>query len=185
MPLPLGTSLVCEAATPDRLNASSSMTGLTTRGRRRRRDADAAIEDATPRSVRAQRHRARERERRRQRRYALAACVIVVLGVYLHCAWSYEKSLDPAPNRRDFHNLIADALLAGQASLTIPVPKLLLHLKNPVRRGRNQPARAQGVHDLSFYKGKLYAYFGPAPAVLLFIPYRILHVGDCRPHSPD
>ena len=131
------------------------------------------------RSVRAE--RARIRTRVRQRRYALAACVVVVLGVYLHCASSYQKSLDPAPDRRDFQNLIADAFLHGQTNLTIPTPKLLLKLKNPYDPKFNQPAQDQGLHDLSYYKGKLYVYFGPAPAVLLFIPYRLLHVGDLSP----
>jgi hypothetical protein len=33
------------------------------------------------------------------------------------------------------------------------------------------------VHDLSFYQGKLYAYFSPLPALLLFLPYHLITGG--------
>lgn len=112
---------------------------------------------------------------------AVAACASVVLLVYVRFAWSYGKQLDPAPNRSDFHNLIADAFVNRQTALTIKPPKGLLELKNPYDPRANVAFRGQGLHDLSLYKGKLYAYFGPAPALLLFIPFRALRLGDLSP----
>ena len=38
-----------------------------------------------------------------------------------------------------------------------------------------------GLHDLSYVDGKVYSYFGPAPVLLLFLPFRILHVGELSP----
>ena len=146
-----------------------------------RSDGD-AVSEQPARSQRTQaRTESRERNRKRNRRLAVAACCFAVVGVYLHCAWSYQKSLDPQPARLDFQNRIADAFLAGQTSLRIPVPKSLSSLKDPYDPVANEVARSTGLHDLSYYKGKLYAYFGPAPAVLLFIPFRALHVGDLSP----
>jgi hypothetical protein len=113
--------------------------------------------------------------------HAVLLCVMVVLTFYARSAWSYGKSLDPAPTRATFQNDIADAFLAGQLNLTIPTPKGLLQLRDPYDPVANQQYRAQGLHDLSLYKGKLYAYFGPAPAILLYIPYRALHVGQLSP----
>jgi hypothetical protein len=129
------------------------------------------------------------------RKVAITACVGVVLAVYLRSALSYEKSLDPEPHgtgpvsadgrpspEPDFHNLIADALVRGQAHLTVEPPRELLRLKDPYDPNANaQSVVGQRLIDLSLYKGKLYAYFGPAPAILLFIPFRLLRVGDLSP----
>jgi hypothetical protein len=117
----------------------------------------------------------------RARTFAILGCVGVVLLVYVRCAWSYEKDLNPAPKRTDFHNLVANALVHRQAELTIKPPPGLLKLKNPYDPVANAPYRGQGIHDLTLYKGKLYAFYGPAPAVLLFIPFRLLRVGDLSP----
>jgi hypothetical protein len=112
---------------------------------------------------------------------AIIGCIALVMLVYIRCAWSYEKDLNPAPRRTDFHNLVADALVHRQADLTIKPPPDLLRLKHPYDPVANAPYRAQGLHDLSLYKGKLYAFYGPAPAVLLFIPFRVLRIGDLSP----
>jgi hypothetical protein len=123
---------------------------------------------------------------------AITACVVIVLVVYARSALSYEKTIDPAPRRTgmatadkpepDFHNLIADALIRGQADLTIKPPRALLRLEDPYDPNANLGLRVQNdLIDLSLYKGKLYAYFGPAPAILLFIPFRLLRVGDLSP----
>ncbi len=118
----------------------------------------------------------------RFRNVAVTACVCVVLVVYVRSALSYEKSLNPAPNRTDFHNLIADSIIHHQADLTIKPPRQLLRLKDPYDPFANkQYVLGHGLTDLSLYKGKLYAYFGPAPAILLFIPFRLLRVGDLSP----
>lgn len=113
----------------------------------------------------------------------IVCCVLVVLGVYARSAVSYGKPLAPnhAPFYGNFQNPIADALLDHQLSLKIAPPPGLLALRDPYDPIANDPYRAMGIHDLSLYKGKLYAYFGPTPAILLYIPFRILRVGDLSP----
>jgi hypothetical protein len=117
----------------------------------------------------------------RARTLAIFGCVGLVLVVYVRCAWSYNKDLNPAPRRTDFHNLVADALVHRQTELRIKPPRGLLQLKDPYNPVANAIYRKQGIHDLSLYKGKLYAYYGPAPAILLFTPFRLLRVGDLSP----
>jgi hypothetical protein len=113
---------------------------------------------------------------------AITACVVIVLVVYARSALSYEKDVDPAPNRTDFHNLIADSIVHRQSHLTIDPPPDLVHLKDPYDPYANKKyVLGYGLIDLSLYRGKLYAYFGPAPAILLFIPFRLLRVGDLSP----
>jgi hypothetical protein len=110
--------------------------------------------------------------------------VLVVLAVYVRSAGSYGKALAPqssfAPKQRSFQNEIADAFLAHQLSLRIHPPEGLARLRDPYEPSVNY--RYQGdLGDLSLYKGKLYAYFGPAPAILLYIPFRVLQAGDMTP----
>jgi hypothetical protein len=112
-------------------------------------------------------------------------CVLVVLTFYVRAAWSYEKSLNPQPSpipvASNYENHIADSLLARQLNLKIEPPEGLLRLHDPYDPLANAQYRSQGLHDLSLYKGKLYAYFGPAPAILLYIPFRVLRVGALSP----
>jgi hypothetical protein len=117
----------------------------------------------------------------RVRNIAIVACVGVVLLVYVRCALSYGKDINPAQNRSDFHNLVADALLHRQTNLRLDPPEGLLKLKDPYDPLANEPYRKQGINDLSLYKGKLYAFYGPAPALLAFIPFRVLRLGDLSP----
>src|SRR5438552_240412 len=114
-------------------------------------------------------------------RVVLALCVCAVLGFYVRCAWTYGKDLDPAPQRVDFQNRLADAFLHGQLNLRLEVPAGLTALPDPYDSVANEQYRSAGLHDLTFYKGKIYAYFGPAPVLLLFVPFRLLRVGDLSP----
>lgn len=117
--------------------------------------------------------------RRRQR--TLALCVALVCCFYLRCAWSYGKRVDPVPGLADFQNLQADAFLSGQFNLKLAVPDGLVRLPDPYDPVANREYREHGLHDLTFYHGRLYTYFGPAPVLLLTIPFRLLRVGDLPP----
>ena len=57
---------------------------------------------------------------------------------------------------------------AGQLSLKKEVPPGLAQLADPYDPAAHAPYR---VLDMSYYKGKLYLYFGVTPAVVLFWPY--------------
>jgi hypothetical protein len=124
-----------------------------------------------------------ERRRRagRRRRVVLTLCALAVIAIYARSALSYGKTIAPAHGRADFQNLQADAFLQGQLALAIVVPPGLAALPDPYDATANAPYRAAGLHDLSFFDGKLYTYNGPAPVVLLYIPYRALGLGDLSP----
>jgi hypothetical protein len=92
----------------------------------------------------------------------------------------WEPSVsDPA---RQPYNLQADAVRAGQLSLLEPAPEGLAQLPDPYdpvanvsfREGHDSRA---GLHDLSYYNGKLYLYFGVTPVVVLFWPWLVITGG--------
>ncbi|HUI07576.1 MAG TPA: tetratricopeptide repeat protein [Verrucomicrobiae bacterium] len=101
----------------------------------------------------------------------LAAVCSLVVGVYAFVArpgYAVSSSLNPADA---YYNLLVQGFRAGQLSVKREVPPGLAQLPNPYDRSANAP---YGVLDLSYYKGKLYLYFGVTPVLVLFWPYLVL-----------
>ena len=75
-----------------------------------------------------------------------------------------------------YYNLLVRGFHAGQLNLKSEVPPGLAALADPYDPAANSEYRLADrypVHDLSYYNGKLYLYFGVTPALLLFWPYAI------------
>ncbi|MGD1019609.1 MAG: hypothetical protein ABSA12_09845, partial [Verrucomicrobiia bacterium] len=107
---------------------------------------------------------------------SLTAVCALVIGVYVCVVQPGVFELG-GPNTADaYYNLLVQGFRAGQLSLKKDVPSEFAQLADPYdpttnERYRHGPAR---LHDLSYYKGKFYLYFGVTPAVLLFWPYAAL-----------
>lgn len=117
------------------------------------------------------------------RRFA-AGAVLIVLATLVFYGWTAKTSDDLAPGTadRDKYNLVADAFLAGHTYVAVKPPAGLLRLRDPQDPRANRRFRQGDVFDLSLYDGRLYSYFGPTPALLLFVPFRLLGVGGL-PHG--
>lgn len=107
---------------------------------------------------------------------AYACVAVVALGFY---TWTAKTSSDLAPigQQNDPYNLLADSFLHGHTYLPIrPDPR------TPDLEDRWNPRVKRFVTettlDLSYYRGRLYAYWGPAPVVLFFVPWRALPLGE-------
>ena len=74
------------------------------------------------------------------------------------------------------YNRMADGFLEGHLYLRRDVPPAFARLSDPYDPAQNGPFREPPyyLYDLSYYHGRMYAYFGPAAAVLLFLPYHLL-----------
>ncbi len=70
-----------------------------------------------------------------------------------------------------WYNLLVDGLLKGQVNFPVEVNPNLLTLSDPYDPAQNGPYR---LHDMAYYKGKFYLYYGVSPALILFLPFRIL-----------
>jgi len=102
----------------------------------------------------------------------LGAICAVVVGGYVYTARSGGMELS-SPNPADaYYNLLVRGFRAGQLSLKKDVPPGLAQLADPYDPVANRLYRfGYQLHDLSYYKGRLYVYFGVTPALLLFWPY--------------
>ncbi len=73
-----------------------------------------------------------------------------------------------------YYNYLADAFMEGQMHLLILPGEKLLSKENPYDPKQHAYI---SLLDASLYNNKYYFYFGPAPAVTFFIPYRIFFSG--------
>lgn len=78
------------------------------------------------------------------------------------------------------YNHLARGFLAGHLHLDLDPPGALVALADPydpeANRGLREDAR-EPLHDLSYFRGRLYLYFGATPALLVFIPWHLLTRG--------
>src|SRR5579871_4598371 len=106
-------------------------------------------------------------------RRALAAAAFALVIAYL--AWAAS----PAPGT-GYYDLLARGFANGHLYTAVdPVPELLA-LSDPYDPIANAPYR---VHDMSLYRGRYYLYFGPVPALTLFLPWGLITgkpLGDGR-----
>ena len=72
----------------------------------------------------------------------------------------------------------AISILEGHLYLDRSVPDYIMEMENPYDTTlRNQLAEETGIpyaQDNAYYNGKYYCYFGIIPAILFFVPYRML-----------
>ena len=104
----------------------------------------------------------------------LGALCALVIGAYAWFAdppFSLEPKSPPAEN--SYYNLLVQGFRAGQLNLNKAAPPELARLANPYNPAANA-AYIGNAYDMSYYRGKLYLYFGVSPALVLFWPYTTL-----------
>jgi tetratricopeptide (TPR) repeat protein len=101
-------------------------------------------------------------------RAVLGAVCAVVVGIYAWSARSGLMELLGSGARDSAYNLLVRGFGDGQLNLEREVPPGLGDPPNV------EMLNNSGLDDLSYYKGKLYLYFGVTPALALFWPYAAL-----------
>jgi len=103
--------------------------------------------------------------------------LIVGLLIFASCLSCVALSIarGPAPpelgNTTELYALLARSFLAGKTRMPIEPKPEILALPDPYDPHANFNYR---LHDASLYKGHYYFYFGPVPAIALFVPYRLV-----------
>ena len=109
--------------------------------------------------------------RRSRRRAGIAGAFALVIAFYFWTATSSEGPWRPTANTGSYYNHLADAFRAGQLHLLIDPSPQLLALPDPYDPHQNAGFR---LHDAVLFKGKYYLYYGPTPALLLYLPFKKL-----------
>ncbi len=112
-----------------------------------------------------------------------SAAFIAVLATYLFLGAMGDTQFGNQRPRDAAYNLLARGLLSGHLSLDKDAPPVLARISDPYDPAMNGAARdpRDRLNDLSYFHGKLYLYFGIAPALLVFIPWHLL-TGGWLPH---
>jgi len=98
----------------------------------------------------------------------------LVIGIF---AWLAEPEahlgLNNPPAEDSAYNLLVQGFRAGQLNLKRDPPPGFAQLPDPYHLAPDSTSMKE-LTDLSYYRGKLYLYFGVTPAVVLFWPYAAL-----------
>lgn len=105
--------------------------------------------------------------------------VLAVGSLYLWLAKSGWGQFEWNRDLDGYYDLLARAFISGHLQLPIQPRPELLSLANPWDAGANEPYR---VLDLALYHRHYYLYQGAAPALLFFVPWRLL-TGHDLPES--
>jgi hypothetical protein len=112
----------------------------------------------------------------RRQSIATIGTLSAIIAFYAWTAATSEWPARPAPANGFYYSYLARAFLAGQVHLLVQPNPQLLALADPYDPVQNQPYR---LHDAVFFQGKYYLYYGPTPALVLFVPFRALTGLDC------
>ena len=108
---------------------------------------------------------------------------IAVIATYLFLGGMGDTGFGNQHPSDAAYNLLARGLMHGQLSLDKEAPPSLAQLGDPYDPSANGAARdpRDRLNDLSYFHGKLYLYFGIAPALFVFIPWHLV-TGGWLPH---
>ncbi|MDF7664940.1 glycosyltransferase [Bifidobacterium sp. ESL0745] len=117
----------------------------------------------------------------------IAFAVFIVIAAILTAVsitqsiWTNPSAFhEPDNYTYDFNQYghMADSLIHGRTSIDLPVPQALKTTANPYDPHTREALLEQGVNpiywDYAFYQNHWYSYFGVLPALLLFVPYRLV-----------
>jgi len=113
----------------------------------------------------------------RSDRWALAGVALIAAGVIGFYAFvsgaAFQKPVFSASSL-EYYPLLVDGFRAGRLGFNIDPPAALASLNDPYDPIQRQQAGIPEMHDVSYYKGRYYLYFGVAPAVTFFWPFRAI-----------
>ena len=115
-----------------------------------------------------------------------ALALLGTVGIYIILASSGFSGRGPNPDYAAY-NLLARGLLSGHLYIAKDPPPSLTRISDPYDPEQNLEARfgmsssPNGIHDFSYYRGRLYLYFGITPALVYFVPAHWL-TGAWFPH---
>ena len=107
------------------------------------------------------------------RRIWLTGVILATVGYYFWTAMIAAGGLPRIHGAESDHfNLLSRGFQKGQLNLDLAVPEALRRAQNPYDPSTRGAVTV--LHDASYYRGKYYIYFGPAPVVTLLLPFSVL-----------
>lgn len=101
---------------------------------------------------------------------------MLIGSLYAWCLTTNDLGPQGFPFRWRYYPLQVEGWLQGRLDLPMAIPEGLLDLPDPHDPRTNSQFRfgEHGVHDLTLFDGRLYMYWGPTPAFVAFLPWRLI-----------
>lgn len=123
-------------------------------------------------------------------RYSVAFCIVLQILFIFYIGQTMQPSLAMPEFIKDWpahsqYNELADALMNGQVFLERKPPESLSMMENPYDpTERHKVVIEEHMEkfdwDYAYYNGNYYSYFGIIPAILFFVPYKIITGSDLK-----
>jgi hypothetical protein len=100
----------------------------------------------------------------------------LVIAFYVWTSIS-GRPADFSPQYKGYYGRLSEAFLAGQTFFLDSPPeelKIAYDPYDPASRGPRIGESPKYLHDVSYYKGKYYLYFGPVPSLVLGVPFKLI-----------
>jgi len=106
----------------------------------------------------------------------LVVLTIAFSGVCVYTSITEDNS--DSPQNRQYNRYLVDAFIAGRTNIDFGHPEKLLNAQRPYDYyylvSNGYELGVDWAWDIAYYKGKYYTYYGPVPAALLYLPYKLV-----------
>lgn len=102
----------------------------------------------------------------------IAGLILVQIIISLSVGMINKELIDLKYNEQ--YQKLTDSLITGHTYLDIDVDKRLLELENPYDLGARLDSDTECELDTAFYGGKYYVYFGVAPVIIYYLPFKLI-----------
>ena len=103
-------------------------------------------------------------------------CIIAATIIFCSAPMKINPSWNgQRPEHKNQYEIFTESILRGHIYFdSAIIDKKLLTMNNPYNFEERKRENVEYHWDRAFYKGKYYMYFGIAPVLLTFLPYRVL-----------
>jgi hypothetical protein len=115
----------------------------------------------------------------RKQNVVYASLVILTLLFSWFCVYtSISETVTDTPMNHQYNRYLVDAFIAGRTNIEFGHPEKLLGAERPYDYhwliSNGYRLGVDWAWDIAYYKGKYYTYYGPVPAALLYLPYKLI-----------
>lgn len=101
------------------------------------------------------------------------ACILTIIACVVPMKLSPVYNGDIVTHRNQYE-VFAESLINGKLYFDYEVDDRLLEMDNPYDHDEREALDIDYHWDHAFYNGKYYMYFGVVPAVLVFVPFKLI-----------
>jgi hypothetical protein len=106
--------------------------------------------------------------------YAFSVAALILFSF----ACAYTSVTEDEVQAKQYNKYLVDALMEGRTHLEAGHPEKLLKAERPYDLGwlikNDRKPGEDWFGDWVYYKGKFYCYFGVVPALMLYVPYKLI-----------